>query len=729
MSTTPGFLEELKRRNVVRVGVVYLIAAWLLAQVADLMLESFHAPDWVIQAILVVLIIGFPLALIFAWAFELTPEGLKKEKDVDRSQSITHTTGRKLDRAIIAILVVALAYFVWESRFEKGPDTISPTGGEAQLESDEGKLYPAPLQEERDTHSIAVLPFVNMSSDPEQEYFSDGISEEILNALARVKELKVAGRTSSFAFKGHNEDLRQIGETLGVSHILEGSVRKSGNKVRITAQLIQAKDGFHVWSDTYDRELTDVFEIQDEISTAILEQLKTALIGNDSKPVVQAATRTDSEVYDQYLLAKQRLYERKRLSIEAAAAILDRAIAKDPGYAPAYAQRGIAALLLSERNYGEMTQVEAETRGKLYLDKALELDPQLAEGWAGMGLYHLNRPGEQRKAATLLEKALAINPNLIDASNWLQSAYAALGDNKRALAILEDMVAKDPLYPPGFANAITAYNFFGQQDKSWALLDRIRPFLPGDPQILQSEASTWISLGRPSKALPLLEEALKTQPNDAVMRNFQGWGLIQTGQFERANEVGQPWHRVVALASLNRPEEALTVARQQAADGLVGPLINFLDRAGRTQQLVQFIESRWPDLGAFESEYPDDGSGYRLMLQIARAYSVLGNETRFNDAMARVRSAHDRAIEQGIRDPGLFAEDADYYVLAGDPDRALELLDQAAERGMGVPIPLVQVWPAMKILAGDPRFQAIQSRILEHVNAERRELGLAPIST
>jgi TolB-like protein len=733
MTQTAGFFEELKRRNVVRVGVVYLIAAWLLAQVADLMLESFHAPDWVIQAILVVLIIGFPLALIFAWAYELTPEGLKREKDVDRAQSITTVTGRKLDRTIIVVLVAALGYFVYDKFIFSGTDTPLPSdqGADAiarqtvgqQAETIAGKSDAAPFK------SIAVLPFVNMSSDPEQEFFSDGISEEILNALAKVKELKVAGRTSSFAFKGHNEDLRQIGETLGVNHILEGSVRKSGSKVRITAQLIQVGDGFHVWSDTYDRQLTDVFAIQDEISTAILEQLKTALIGSDSKPVVQAAARTDAQVYDQYLLAKQRMYERKRLSIEAAAALLDQAIARDPAYAPAYAQRGIAALLLSERSYGETTQAEAETQGKLYLDKALELDPQLAEGWAGMGLYHLNRPSEQRQAAELLEKALAINPNLIDASNWLQSAYAALGDNKRALDILEDMVAKDPLYPPGFGNAIGAYNLFGQQEKSWALLDRIRPFLPGDPQILQSEAGTWMSLGRPAKALPLLEEALKSQPNDAVMRHFRGWGLILTGQFERADQVGQPWIRTLALMNMNRTEEALTLARQLAAEGLVGPLINLFDHTGQTKQLVQFVESRWPDLGAFEAEYPDDGSGYRSMLQIARAYALLGDEDRFNDAMARVRAAHDRDIEQGIGDIGFFAEEADYYVLAGDPDRALGLLEQAVEKGLVTPVALQQIWPAMQTLAGDAKFQALQSRIIERCNSERKELGLEPLST
>jgi len=718
MSNKTSFFEELMRRNVVRVGVVYLITAWLLAQVADLMLENFHAPDWVIQAILVVLIIGFPLAVIFAWAFEMTPEGIKKEKNVDRTQSITHVTKRKLDFTIIGILALAVV-FLLADRFVNVP--VTPAVPESAVTAEQE----APAEQAK---SVAVLPFVNMSSDPEQEYFSDGISEEILNALAKVKELKVAGRTSSFAFKGKNQDLRQIGDTLGVEHILEGSVRKSGATVRITAQLIQVDDGFHLWSETYDRELTDVFAIQDEIASAILVQLKAQLIGADAGPMI-AAARTDSEVYDLYLLARQRIYERKRLSIESAVEMLDKALVKDPGYAAAYAQRGIAALLLSDRNYGEMTIAEAGVQGRLYLDKALQLDPALAEAWAGIGLYHSNNPGEHRQGIEALDKALAINPNLIDASNWLQVIYSETGDNKRALAILEDMVERDPLYPPGFGNAINAYNQFGMQDKSWALLDRIRPFLPNDPQILQSEANTWISLGRPAKALPLLESALITQPSDAVMRHFLGSSLLRTAQYERVIELGHPWHRAIALSILNRQEEAMMIATELAGEGFVGPLFTQLDRTGQHEQLIEFVESRWADLAAFESEYPHDGTGYSDMLRIARAYAVAGKESRFNDAMARIRAAHDRSIEQGVTAYYFLADEARYYILSGDRERALDLLAQSVDSGMILGLNFARVWPEMEVFKGDPGYEAIQARMNVRLNAERAELGLDPVSS
>jgi TolB-like protein len=724
MNEQISFFEELKRRNVVRVGVVYLITAWLLAQVADLMLENFNAPDWVIQAILVVLIIGFPLALIFAWAFEMTPEGIKKEKDVDRTQSITHKTGRKLDRSIIAILVIALGYFVWESRF------AAPGAEEAMEVVAEGEAVQDEAEDPAESaKSVAVLPFVNMSSDPEQEFFSDGISEEILNALAKVKELKVAGRTSSFAFKGENQDLRKIGDALSVEHILEGSVRKSGDTVRITAQLIKVDDGFHLWSETYDRKLDDVFAIQDEIANAILEQLKLALIGFEPETTVAASARTDPEVYDLYLLARQRLYERKRLSIESAVELLDKALAKDPDYAPAYAQRGIAALLLSDRNYGDMSIAEAGMQGRLYLDKAVELDPELAEGWAGIGLYHSNNPGQYKQAIEVLEKALSINPNMIDASNWLQIAYGESGDNRKALAILEDMVGKDPLYPPGFGNAINAYNLFGMQDKSWALLDRIRPFLPNDPQVLQAEANIWLSLGNPAKALTLLDGALESQPSDAVMRNFQGWAFLQTAQYERMIEESPPRWKLVALSSLGRKEEALMIATELASEGFPGPLIYELDQTSQYEKLIDFVESRWPDLADFENRYPDGGDGYGRMIAIARAYSLAGNETKFNDAMRRVRAAHDRAIEQGTTPYWFFGDEARYYVLAGDREKAMEMLALAADKGMTSDVKLSTFWPEMSVFEGDPEYEAIQQRAFDHLNRERTELGLEPLST
>jgi TolB-like protein/Tfp pilus assembly protein PilF len=732
-----GFFEELKRRNVVRVGVAYLVTAWLLLQAADIVLENIEAPLWIMQAFMLFLAIGLPIALIFAWAFELTPEGLKREKDVDRTQSITPQTGRKLDFMIIGIMAAVIVLLLVD-RFTG--DESTNVGGSIAADNQPGREQGSLLQDgsgtadaggslaaDRTTPSIAVLPFVNMSSDPEQEFFSDGISEEILNSLARVKELKVAGRTSSFAFKGQNQDLRQIGETLGVDHILEGSVRKSGTTVRITAQLIQVEDGFHLWSDTYDRELTNVFAIQDEIATAILEQMKAHLVGIEESSRIEVTQRTDPEVYDRYLQAKQRIYERKQASLERAAKLLDEAIAKDPEYAPAYAQRGIAALLLSERQYGELTQAEADSQGKLYIDKALQLDPESAEALAGLGLYHLNRPTELRLAIEPLEKALGINPSMIDASNWLQIANGNLGDNTRALEILEQMVERDPMYVPGLGNLVLQYNLYKQEEKSWALIERVKPLLRGDPALLQAEARTWMSQGQPSMALPLLEEILEIEPNNGVVRVMRGWCLIQTGQFDQALEHGVEFQQAIALNVLGRQEEALDIARKLSADGYVGSMIGQLASQRKYQQLVEFVESRWTSLDSFEQDYPDSGDGYGLMLDIAVAYSRVGNSGRFDDAMARVRAAHDRAIEQGLGQTIAFDE-ARYWILQGDPAHSLELLAVAEQSGMVFTGRIESVWSEFESVKGDPEYEAIVQRVIARANHERAALGLEPKS-
>ena len=255
-----SFIRELKRRNVFRVGIAYGVTSWLLIQVTDILLESIGAPPWVMQTMFVLLGVGFVIAIFFAWAFELTPEGVKREADIDRSQSITPHTGRKLDRAIIAILVMALGYFVVDKFFLSAPVSTQEIVTTHTAE--------APVEKEQAPQTIAVLPFVDMSAEGDNEYFSDGLTEELLNILAKIRELRVAGRTSSFAFKGKDEDLRSIGEKLSVATILEGSVRKDDkrNRVRITAQLINVEDGYHLWSETYDRDLDDIFAIQAEIA-------------------------------------------------------------------------------------------------------------------------------------------------------------------------------------------------------------------------------------------------------------------------------------------------------------------------------------------------------------------------------------------------------------------------------------------------------------------------------
>jgi TolB-like protein len=274
--STLRLLQELQRRNVFRVVIGYVVSCWLIAQVADLVLEAIGAPEWVMQSILLMLALGFPVVVFFSWVYEVTPEGIKREAEIDRSQSITHITGRRLDKAIMVMLILALGYFIWESRFsgrESVQDFHSADGPMETTANGSEKPSVADESGKNAVRSIAVLPFVNMSSDEEQEYFSDGLTEEILNRLSQLPELRVPGRTSSFKYKGQNLDLREIAAELGVAYVLEGSVRRSGERMRITAQLIHADDGTHLWSQSYDRKIDDIFRTQDEIA----EQVATSL--------------------------------------------------------------------------------------------------------------------------------------------------------------------------------------------------------------------------------------------------------------------------------------------------------------------------------------------------------------------------------------------------------------------------------------------------------------------
>src|SRR5690242_17989705 len=279
-----SFVSELKRRNVIRAGAFYAASAWLLVQVATQVFPFFSVPNWAVRWVIIAAIVGFPFMLAFAWFYEFTPQGLKRESEIDPTESITHHTGKKLDRWIIAIMAAAIVLLLTNQFVLRKDDS-------------------APMSPDVPAKSIAVLPFTDLSPAHDQEYFSDGMAEELLNSLAKLKDLKVAGRTSSFSFKGKNDDLRVIGKTLSVANILEGSLRKQGDKVRITAQLIQVSDGFHLWSDTYDGDISDVFALQERIARAIAEKLEVVLKG-DQQRIVPVAT-TNPEAYALYLQATQ----------------------------------------------------------------------------------------------------------------------------------------------------------------------------------------------------------------------------------------------------------------------------------------------------------------------------------------------------------------------------------------------------------------------------------------
>lgn len=319
-----SLISELKRRNVIRVGAAYAVVTWGLAQVAEFAFGNFGAPDWALKTVVVGLLLGLPLALFFAWAFELTPDGVKREKDVDRSQSITSTTGRKLDRMIIGVLALALVWFAWD-KFSR------PTLSEAHNEI---------LSQELSKKSVAVLPFLAMSSGADDEYFADGLTEEILNSLAQLPELLVTARTSAFSFKGKDVPIKEIAAALGVDHIVEGSVRRSGDRLRVTAQLIRASDAFHIWSENYDSRSTDTIAVQEDIAEKIASSMDIVL-DDEKRTAMREAGLRDPEAFTLYQKAQELFYfahgETETVpGLREANAYYDKVIARVPGFAKAY---------------------------------------------------------------------------------------------------------------------------------------------------------------------------------------------------------------------------------------------------------------------------------------------------------------------------------------------------------------------------------------------------------
>ena len=410
---------ELKRRNVVRVAIAYAVVAWLSIEVSATTFPMLKLPEWAATFVTVLLIIGFPVAVIFAWAYEFTPEGLKKEKDIDRSESITHITGRKLDFIIIGVLTVALLMFALD-KFVWTESSAPVTTANA------------------DRRTIAVLPFINMSSDPEQEYFSDGLAEELLNLLAQIPELRVTSRTSAFSFKGQGATIAEVGRTLDVEHVLEGSVRRSGDTIRITAQLIEVSTDTHIWSDTWDRNFEDVFVIQDEIAEFVVAALKIQLLGE--------APRTDTtspEAYALYLQGKALADQLTAAGFLQAEAVLRRVLEIDSTYVPAWVQ--LARIYDRGSSYGAWHPHEGFPKSRAAVMEALRLDPDSAQAHATLSRIASDYDYDLETARKEVELALTLAPH-DPVVLWNAAALARMdGDFAESIRLLKEVEIHDPV--------------------------------------------------------------------------------------------------------------------------------------------------------------------------------------------------------------------------------------------------------------------------------------------
>ena len=492
-----GLLNELKRRNVIRMAGLYLVGAWLVVQVLGSLLPMFGAPDWLARSLVVVIAVGFVPALVFAWIYELTPDGLKRDADVPPEASIATQTGRRIDRAIIAVLAVALIVFAVD-KF-----VLAPQREAARVAAAVAQVRQAPAVATTPTipamPSIAVLPFVDMSQDKDQEYFSDGLSEELLNLLAQLPQLRVIARTSSFSFKGKEADVATIAKALNVEHILEGSVRKSGNTLRITAQLIRVSDSSHLWSQTYDRQMTDVFAVQDEIAKAVVDALKVKLLPDQA--LVNHTRSNNTEAYTQYLIGNQFFNLGNPENWERARAAYERAIALDPDYGAAYA--GLAATRYHLADSLGASKQEALVAA----DTAVAKAPQLADAYAARGITRLSFRRDWPGAQADFEKALALNANNSAAQIGYWRLLMALGRQQDAVTTARKATELDPMQVQNWASLGRALNGVRDFAAANAALQRALEISPASAYVNFTLGMNQLLQDRPEQALAAFNAA------------------------------------------------------------------------------------------------------------------------------------------------------------------------------------------------------------------------------
>jgi adenylate cyclase len=532
-----GLFAELKRRNVYKVAVAYAVVAWLLIQIATQVFPFFEIPNWAVRLVVLAIVIGFPVALVIAWAFELTPEGLKRTEDVDLA-----TQSRRKSRAWIYIVIVGAAFSV--GLFFIGRYTAQHTTGAVRTELP--------------TKSIAVLPFVNMSADKNDEYLSDGVSEELITALSKITGLQVKARTSSFAFKGKNEDIQKIGELLHVSHLLEGSVAKAGNKLRITAQLIQASDGNHEWSDTYDREMQDIFAVRSEVAQQVAETLKIRLLGEEKRKIDKKPT----ENLEAYNLYRQGRFYADKLSEEGmtkAVPLFQQAIEKDPRFALAYAGMADNYVIAAD---AIIPPREAFSRAKEAALKAIELDDSLAEAHASLGLVHYHYDWDWPAAERELKRAISLNPQSAQSYTLYTHYLAGMGRYDEAKKYGARALELDPL-------SVSAHWFLGwgaiyagRSDEAIGFFSKAIELDPNNPWTRWFLGRAYLFSGNSPRAIEEIETGLRFGPDDPLGLGFAGYVYAVTGRRADALKILQK------LDALEKHRFVSTISRVYVYAGL-----------------------------------------------------------------------------------------------------------------------------------------------------------------
>jgi TolB-like protein/Flp pilus assembly protein TadD len=714
-------LTELNRRKVLRTVGAYAVAVFVVLQLMDAAVEPLRLPDWLPTLVVIVLILGFPLVFILAWVLEITPEGIKK----------THTTPlltgtqNTLLFSLMMLGMVGLGYGFY--------------GYYSNVFTNGAATEPVPLvSQQREfvapENSIAVLPFSDLSEDGSQGYFSDGIAEEILNVLAMVDGLHVAARTSSFAFRQPNKDIREIGRLLNVSTVLEGSIRKAGDRIRLTAQLINVEDGYHIWSHSYDRELDDVFAIQDEVASAIATALVDSFEGLEQKP----ASRTrDLAAFEAYRTGRLHWWRRSPDELQKAITLFAGALEHDPSYAPAYAALADSWLLLAM--YGNLTNMKATERAMPMIEKALEIDPESSEAFAALGLARW-QIGQRDAAESALRQALKLNDDYIPAYLWLGGLLGELGRLPEQNQVLQQAMAIDPL------NELLAINFagnlasrgdyeaaidllkglislrpdsatllriisghamqFGDLVAAWRYASQSYELEPESPVVIEVLAKAWANLGAMERAERLLLDGLEIANENRGLRMDYFFLLLEQGRLEKAERLLIEQYGN-SLADL--PEQLQRWYYFQK--GLVSLV------AGDREAAAALLEQ------AIVDDYEQSLYGEQILyVTLSSALQFhLGNTELAERRLASAERAVRRARINGLDNADIFYTESSIHALRGDSRAALASLQSAYERGFR------NTWflefdLRLDSLREEPGFVAIKEQIAKDIAEARTEV-------
>ena len=727
-----SFFGELSRRNVIRVGVAYGIVAWLILQVADIVLENIGAPAWVMQTLMLLLGLGFFIAAIFAWAYEVTPEGIKRESEIDRSQSITGVTGHKLNRVITGLLIVALAYFVWESRVADRPAAEPVAAAEPAAEFFEVTQTVIP------DISVAVLPFENRSNREEDEFFTQGMHDDLLTTLAKIGSMKVISRTSVMEYRNTTKKIPEIATELGVANILEGGVQRSGSHVRINVQLIDAGTDEHLWAEIYDRELTaeNLFAIQSEIARAIADALHATLSPEEETRVSTAPT-DNLEAFDHYLRGRQLMAPRAVDELEEATREFQKAVEIDPQFALAWVAVADSHGLLG--TYGSVlygTYFDLRDRA---INKALELDPNLGEAYASLG-WLLGEKGETAAAEDAFLKAIRLSPNYATAYHWISNMLRRnLFRTEEALGYALRSAELDPNSAVIQANLTGIYGLLGDRDSYARSTNRLISMHPGSATAYSPAISLAARQGDLLGAIDASRKLVELDAGSAASLSELASRYAAIGAIDEARQSAQLLgerfanHPLVALTEISN---ALAAGESPDARPIISAILEDSPRgltaylAGYTALLLgqhdlaldAFGRATFEDLATvdFSRDFLGTQTGDLCYFSWA-LLETRGNEQRGRELLEKSIATIETGLPAGIRDRERF--DAGVcYVLAGDNEKALDALEAQFAANLYGDWRWTLQLPLFDPLRDHPRFVGLQNQFDQLMAAQVSEL-------